>query len=519
MKPYFSAFPHRAGTAALALTLALASGCKDYLDVPPQGQLSEDAIRTDPAAAQKLVDGVYNAMYLGGFGPDTHGLQFVILTDIASDDSDKGSTPSDYGDALTIDNFTLTPTNGTVNNAWNGYYQAISRANQALDKIPLSPAADAVKNNLLGQVRFLRGYFYFNLVRLFGGVPKLDRVPTASEVNNPAFQQRASVADIYAFIISDLQFAADNLPLKGATETGRATKAAAQGLLAKVYLYQKNYQKAFDLSNEIVTGKSGAYALYPTYADIWRTVGNNSSESVFEVQAGINAACDNSAINLYTVSQGPRSGGRGGWADLGFGFNNPTRELANAYEPGDVRRAGSIIFIQPTAPAGQRSTGTVLWDGFRIPSKDSVENSRYSYKAYHSRTREPNCGNNDYLPKNIRILRYAEVLLIHAEAAAQLGNAAAAQTDLNAVRVRAGLTAGSRTATVANIWLERRVELALEHDRFFDLVRQESVTPGRIVPIFAAQGKTFVKGKHEIFPIPQPQIDLSGGLLTQNPGY
>jgi tetratricopeptide (TPR) repeat protein len=516
MKPYFFAFTRRAGTAALALSLVVVSGCKDFLDVAPQGQLGADVI--DPSTAQKLVDGVYNAMYQGGFGADTHGLQFVILTDIASDDADKGSAPDDYkADAGGVDNFTLGSTNGNINNVWNGYYQGISRANQALDKVALTSGSEAVKNRLLGEVRFLRGYFYFNMVRLFGGVPKLDRVPATSEINNPELQKRASAADIYALIISDLQFAVDNLPLKGATETGRATKAAAQGMLAKVYLYQKNYQKAFDLTDAIVTGKSGAYALYPTYADIWRTVGANSSESVFEIQTGINAACNNSAINLYSVSQGPRSGGKGGWADLGFGFNNPTIDLANAYEPGDVRKAGSIIFIQPTAPAGQRSTGTVLWDGFRIPSKDSVENFRYSYKAYHSRTKEPNCGNNDYLPKNVRVLRYAEVLLIHAEAAAQLGNAAAAQTDLNAVRARAGLA--TKPATVLNIWQERRVELALEHDRFFDLVRQESVTPGRIVPIFAAQGKTFVKGKNELFPIPQPQIDLSGGQLTQNPGY
>ena len=517
MNSFSSAFPRRAGTAALALLLALVSGCKDYLNVAPQGQLSEDAIRNDPAAAQKLVDGVYNSMLLGGFGADVHGLQYVILTDIASDDSDKGSNPTDYNDALTIDNFTLTPTNGTVNNAWRGYYQGISRANQALDKIPLSPAADVVKNRLLGEVRFLRGYFYFNLVRLFGGVPKLDRVPATSEINNPDFQKRATAADIYAFIISDLQFAVDNLPLKAATETGRATKAAAQGMLAKVYLYQKNYQQAFNLTEEIVKGRSGAYSLYPTYADIWRTVGANSSESVFEVQTGINAACNNSAIEQYSVSQGARAGGSRGWADLGFGFNSPTQQLADAYEPNDVRRAGTIIFIQPTAPAGQRSTGTVLWDGFRIPSKDSVENSRYSYKAYHSRTKEPNCGNNDYLPKDIRVLRYAEILLIHAEAALQIGNAGAAQTDLNMIRTRAGLT--SKPATLANIWQEHRVELALEHDRFFDLVRQENVQAGRIVPIFAAQGKTFVKGKHDIFPIPQPQIDLSGGQLTQNPGY
>ncbi|QDA60207.1 RagB/SusD family nutrient uptake outer membrane protein [Hymenobacter jejuensis] len=508
----------RTGTAALALTLALTSGCKDFLEVAPQGQLSEDAIRTDPTAAQKLVDGVYNVMYLGGFGPDVHGLQYIILTDIASDDADKGSTPTDYADAIGVDNFTLTSTNGTINNSWNGYFQAISRANQALDKIPLSPAPEATKNRLLGEVRFLRGYFYFNLVRLFGGVPKLDRVPATSEINSPEFQKRATAADIYQFIVSDLQFAVDNLPLKGATQTGRVTKAAAQGMLAKVYLYQKNYQKAYELTNEIITGKSGAYALYPNYADIWRTPGANSSESVFEVQTGVNASCNNSAVELYVVCQGPRSGGKGGWADLGFGFNTPTTALVNAYEPNDLRKAGSIIFINPTAPAGQRSTGTVLWDGFRVPSQDSVQGSRYSYKAYHSRTKEPNCGNNDYLPKNIRVLRYAEVLLINAEAALQIGNASTAATNLNLVRARAGL-APIAAPTLQQIWQERRVELALEHDRFFDLVRQESVQPGRIVPIFAAQGKTFTKGKNELFPIPQAQIDLSGGQLTQNPGY
>ncbi|WP_133272282.1 RagB/SusD family nutrient uptake outer membrane protein [Hymenobacter radiodurans] len=518
---YFSiptSLPRRAGTAALALALVMVSGCKDFLDVAPQGQLSEDAIRNDPAAAQKLVDGVYNVMYLGGFGPDVHGLQYVIMTDIASDDSDKGSTPSDYGDALTIDNFTLTSSNGTPNNVWNGYFQGIGRANQALDKIPLSPAPEADKNRLISEVRFLRAYFYFNLVRLFGGVPLLDRVPQTSEINSPEFQQRATADAVYDFVISDLQFAADNLPLKGATQTGRVTKAAAQGMLAKVYLYRKNYQQAYNLTNEIIQGRSGTYALQENYADIWRTAGANGPESIFEVQAGVSASCNNSAVELYTVSQGPRSGGRGGWADLGFGFNTPTTSLASAYEPNDVRRAASIIFIQPTAPAGQRSTGTVLWDGFRIPSKDSVEGFRYSYKAYHSRTREANCGNNDFLPKNIRVLRYGEILLINAEAARQIGNTTAAATSLNLVRRRAGLAA-IPAPTLEQIWAERRVELALEHDRFFDLVRQESVIPGRIVPIFAAQGKTFVKGKHELFPIPQAQIDLSGGQLTQNPGY
>ncbi|MBX0289250.1 RagB/SusD family nutrient uptake outer membrane protein [Hymenobacter sp. HSC-4F20] len=513
MKAIATIISRRVYLAALGLALtAGAVGCKDFLEVAPQGQLTEDQIRTDPAAAQRLVDGVYNTMYLGGFDADIHGLQFVILTDIASDDSDKGSTPQDYSAAAEVDNFTLNSTNSVVNNAWKGYFQGINRANQALDKIPLSPAPEATRNRLIGEVRFLRGYFYFNLVRLFGGVPKLDRVPAASEINDPNLQKRATAQEIYQLIIDDLQFAANNLPLKGATETGRATKGAAQAMLAKVYLYQKNYQQAYDLTNEIITGRSGAYGLLPNYEQIWREAGANSQESIFEVQTGVNAACNNSAVNLYTVSQGPRSGGRGGWADLGFGFNSPTQQLADAYEPTDKRRAGSIIFITTAR------TGTVLWDGFRIPSKDSVENFRYSYKAYHSRTQERNCGNNDYLPKNIRVMRYAEVLLINAEAAFQLGNTGVAATNVNLVRARAGLPARP-AVTLENIWQERRVELALEHDRFFDLVRQESVQPGRIVPLFAAQGKTFTKGKNELFPIPQPQIDLSGGQLVQNPGY
>jgi tetratricopeptide (TPR) repeat protein len=514
MKPTQYTLVRRAGMAALALSLALASGCKQFLEVPPQGQLSEDAIRSDPAAAQKLVDGVYNAMYLGGFGPDVHGFQYIILTDIASDDADKGSTPSDYLDAANIDNFTATSTNGNVNNCWNGYFQAVARANQALDKIPLSPAEATIKNRQLGEVRFLRGYFYFNLVRLFGGVPLLNGVPSAGDANNPALQKRASVADIYTFIINDLQFAVDNLPVKGGTDVGRANKQAAQSMLAKVYLYQKNYQKAYDLTSAVIA--SNAYSLYPSYADIWRTVGNNNSESIFEVQTGVNASCNNEAVPLYVICQGPRAGGKYGWSDLGYGFNTPSLSLNNAYETGDVRRAGTIIFINPTATSG-RSTGTVLWDGFRIPSQDSVQDSRYSYKAYHSRTKEPNCGNTDYLPKNVRVMRYAEVLLIHAEAAQQLGKTADATADLTAVRTRAGL--GATPPTLANIWHERRVELAMEHDRFFDLVRQESVQPGIIVPAMALHGKTFVKGKNEVFPIPQAQIDLSGGVLTQNPGY
>ncbi|RPD41094.1 RagB/SusD family nutrient uptake outer membrane protein [Chitinophaga barathri] len=489
----------------LLTAILLYTGCGDgFLDIPPQGRVTEEEIRTNPNAAVDLTNGVYNVMWLGGFGPDVHGLQFITLTSIVSDDADKGSTPQDYSPALEIDNFTYGPTNAIVGNLWTGYYQAIARANQALDKLPLSPIDEADKNRLIGEVRFLRGYFYFNLVRTYGGVPKIDRVPTPEEANSDAFQTRATAADIYALIIEDLQFAVDNLPLKGATPVGRITKGAAQMLLGKVYMYQKNWQKTFELSQAVIT--SGLYDTLSNYADIWRTRGANSIESIFEVQTGTNAAC-NAAIELYANSQGIRA--RRGWSDFGFGFNNPTADLVAAYEPGDKRREATIITIQPN--------GTVLWDGFRVPSRDSVENDRYNYKAYHSRTQEPYCNSPDRTPKNLRVLRYGELLLQYAEAANELGNTGEALAKLNIVRKRAGLpnaVSGGQADLRLKIWRERRVELAMEHDRFWDLVRT-----GRAGVVMRAHGKNFVDNKNELFPIPQDQRLLSNNRLTQNPGY
>ena len=493
----------------LATPLILFAGCKkSFLDVDPQGQLTEVAALQDPEAANKMVGGVYNTLYFGGFGNTTVGFLWALANDIASDDADKGSTPGDFGPAGEIDNFTHDANNFIFNNIWSGHYSAIASANRAIDILNQSTFAETTKNRLLGETRFLRGLYYFNLVRFFGGVPKLIRVPAPSEGNNDEFQTRATAAEIYSVIIEDLQFAVDNLPMKGDenSQVGRATKGAAQAYLAKVYMYQKNWQKTLELTNAVIT--SGKYSLVPDYSQIFRESGNNNSESIFEVQTGVNAG-ENAVSPLFSNGQGPR--GRGGWNDLGFGFNNPTTNLVSAYEPGDTRRDATIIFINPTVPGN--STGTVLWDGFRIPSKDSVENERYNYKAYHSTIAESPqlTGNKDTKPKNIRLMRYAEVLLMYAEAAAVLGNADGA-VKLNQVRSRANLP--PTTLTQENVWKERRTELAMEQDRFFDLVRQ-----GRAGPVLRAHGKPFVTGKHELFPIPQPQRDLSGNRLAQNPGY
>jgi hypothetical protein len=504
-------------TAIVTLTtLLIATGysCKDTLDIAPQGEISEEQISTDPNVATNLVTGIYNIFFAGdAFGNDVRGFQFTILGDIASDDADKGSTPTDYGDANTIDLLQANGNNGVVNNIWKGHYQAIARANQALTQIQNAQFDAAAKNRLIGEARFLRAYFYFNLVRIFGGVPLLNRVPAASEANSPEFQTRATTEAIYQFIIDDLTFAATNLPVipNTSTEVGRASKGAAQSLLAKVYLYTKDYQNALTTSQAVIS--SGTYGLIDDFGILFRQVSNNSRESIFEIQAGQNLAC-NAAIEKFVVAQGPRSGGRFGWVDRGFGFNNPSQSLVNEFEPGDVRKNATIITINPSN--GANSVGTVLFDGFRIPTKDSVQNDRYNYKAYYSRTAEPNCGNNDRLPKHVMVIRYAEVLLIHAEAAVQTGQAGLALPDINALRRRAKLTPLTGAPTLQQVWHERRVEMAMEQDRFFDLVRQDAVQPGRAAAAFAAHGKTWSPTR-ALFPIPQQQIDLSGGLLKPNP--
>jgi hypothetical protein len=491
----------------------------DFLDVPVQGGVNTSS---DPELAQKLVTGVYSSLLQGdswGNG-DVHGFAFITASSIMSDDADKGSTPSDQAIPVgALDDFTVTPTNKFCETLWSGHYNSIGAANQALEALE-DPAIDAdLKTQLTGEVHFLRGYLYFNLVRMFGGVPLVLRVPIdANDANNdPVFQTRATIPEVYTSIIEDLTIAVNNLPLKGVLDPGHATRGAAQSLLAKVYMYKASdpanpnsnadWQQVYNLTDAVIT--SAKYSLVPDYAMIWRQAGDNSNESIFEVQTG---EFNNANLNpdLYTVCQGARQGGRGGWDDLGWGFNNPSPQLLSAYEAGDIRKAATIIFIDNSGT----HTGTRLWDGFRIPSADSVQNLYYNYKAYTSRSQEQYANTGDKnRPKNIRILRYADVLLMNAEAAVRLGIGDPVGK-INLLRERADLTPKA-VVTINDIWQERRVELAMEHDRFWDLVRQ-----GNAAAVLHAAGKTnFVAGKHELLPIPNSQILLSGNKLLQNPNY
>jgi len=490
-------------------SLLLESCNQDFLEVKGQGQVTTT---TDPDLAQTLVVGVYNGLLQGDpFGNgDVHGFAFVSATSIMSDDADKGSTALDQAStAGQLDDFTVSPNNQFCATLWSGHYNAIGNANQALKALETATVDAALLAQLRGEVRFIRGYLYFNLVRFFGGVPLVYRVAKDGNDANtdPAFQTRADVDVVYDSIINDLQFAIKNLPMKSKAAVGHATKGAAQAMLAKVYLYQQKWDLAFALSDSVIG--SGQYHLASDYGSQFRQAGNNGPESIFEIQTG---TFNNGFLRIdnYTDSQGPRA--IGGWNDLGWGFNDPSVSLINSYEPGDLRKAATIIFIDNSGT----HKGTVLWDGFRIPSSDSVQNLYYNYKTYTSSVTPPK---ETYItptdkdrPHNVIVLRYADVLLINAESALQTGGNAV--TPLNLVRQRAGL-APKGSVTLADIKQERRIELAMEDDRFWDLVRW-----GDAASVMQAVGKTnFMVGRNELLPIPENQILLSGNRLKQNPNY
>ena len=348
-----------------------------------------------------------------------------------------------------------------------------------------------LRARLLGEAKFLRAFMYFTLVKTYGGVPIIDHLPNPSSDSDRIMQlTRKTKEEVYAFIEQDLNDAIAVLPNKSAypsSERGRASVGAAYALLAKVSLYQQKWDQVVE-NCDLVTG----YSLSTNYASMFQTTGENDNESIFEIQGvGSNPA---KGIQGYSVSQGAR--GAGGW---GWGFNTPSQSLENAYEAGDVRKNATIIFA-----------GTTLYDGRVVPN--TVENPRYNYKCYSS-----NFTDGWETDANIKCLRYAEVLLMKAEALNELGQTSAAIPLLNQVRNRAGLsdTSALSQLDVKNaIWKERRVELAFEHDRFFDLVRT-----GQAQSAFALDGKTFVVGKHEVFPLPQKFMNQAVGLSIQNPNY
>ena len=487
---------------AAAFLLFTATNCqKDFLDRRPPGRLTFEEFFQTEAHAVEATNAVYEQFRIF----DCIALPFLACTDVLSDDADKGSTANDAPLISDLDNFTLDATNPYVSPVYRGYYRAIARANVAIESIPNVDMDAVLRDRLIGECKFLRAYSYFLLVQWFGDLPLITKTLQGDEYYS---QTRQSKDLVYNQIEADLKDAIATLPEKNAypaSELGRATKGAARGLLAKLYMLKKDWAAAEAQCMDIIN--SNQYSLLTKYADNFLPVGENAAESIFELQA---VALETSQAagpgsSPYNMVQGVR-----GIPNLGWGFNRPSDNLVTAYENGDPRREATIIYV-----------GEILPDGStQVQDNPEIINERFNQKAWvpaHS-------GLQDNGPGNIRVLRYSDVLLLAAEAKNEQMKAAEALPLLNLVRKRArgtnnfilpDVTVTDQTMLRERIYRERRVELAMEQHRWFDLLRW-----GRAAEVMQAAGKSnFVKGKHELLPIPQTEVDLTGGRIAQNPMY
>lgn len=467
-------------TFVLFATLLLV-GCGDsFLNVDSREDV-EEADRDVTYTPNEFVIGVY-----GNFTEFTYAFSWLGVTEIISDNANKGSSPSDTGtDKHLLDGLTFSSTTPSIEAVWTEWYQTIGRATYAIEYTQNFEMTDeTLRSRLIAEARFLRALCYFNLVRYFGDVPLQEQSLTV----------RAPKEEVFDYIIADFEYAVENLPGKGeypAEELGRATSGAAEAYLAKVYLVKENWSESVNYADMVIN--SGDYSLDQPYETIWREEGENGAGSIFEIQARGKATAH--GIQQYSATQGAR--GTSGW---GWGFNTPTQDLVDAYdsEGDEIRKNATIIFA-----------GETLFDGREV--SPNTENPRYNEKAYSS----ANAGDGDG-DKNMRLMRYAEVLLIKAEAENELGNTTVALDALNQVRARVELdpvATADQAALRQAIWKERRLELAFEHDRWFDLLRT-----GQAAEVMQAHGKPFIEGKHELFPIPEEQLRKTPEM-KQNPGY
>lgn len=503
-------------SAAVAVLLVSAVSCKKYLEKTPEQNFqitSLDYLKT-PADYQTMEVSVYTPLQWLN--------QVVPIGDIASDNAVAGGeSASDVLDLQQIDDYTATPVNGTLANIWQFAYEGVNRANYLTQYKAANPAGQTVdfpgKEAMFGEVYFLRAFYYFTLVKMWGDVPLF--TDKRIDISATGVIKRSSKADVYLSIENDLNSAIDVLPATQ-TEAGRPTKYAAQALLGKVFLYQQKYDSAATVLQSVIGANS--FTLVPDYASIFLLAGQNGPESVFEIQYSSNGA------NSYAgeaPEQGPgnyqvqQCGVRNLTASsslmpyaAGYSTNLPTQDLANAFSAGDQRKAATCLDI--AAYAAANPSWNIQYEV--APYKNTGLYSQ-KYQPYNGQDATSGGAFQLNYPNNYRTIRYSDVLLMAAEALnkAATPNDAQAQIYLNQVRRRAfRVTDASHDITLTGNALylaiinERRLEFGMEGERFFDLVRS-----GQAATVISG----FKTGKNEVFPIPQQEVVVAG--LAQNPGY
>jgi hypothetical protein len=484
-------------SSLLILVLAITIACgDDFVDRKPVYSIDSENYFNSKSD--------YDLALIAAYDMLQSTYQNVILGEIASDNTlCGGESPTDVIGFQQVDDMIHTSVNTETKKIWDWMFAGVNRCNYILefkDKTDFEG-----KEQIIGETRFLRAYYHFELVKWFGGIPlKGDaRFSLGDETSIP----RASIEEVYAVIESDLLYAIENLsPI--AAQTGRATKGAAQALLGKAYLYQNKFNQASTVLENLI--ESSSYSLVQNYNSIFEMAGENGPESVFEVQY---TDIEGAGFGCLQCSEGNVAVGFNGVRNYngpnftsGFSFNVPTEETYNAFEPGDGRRDVAILDIDAWAT----STGASFGTGY--------EHTGYFNRKYLPRVRSADAAGDLNLtnPNNYRAIRYADVLLMAAEAFNR-GNIddEKARTYLNLVRQRAFSDndhniSASGAALTDFILEERRLELVGEGHRFFDLVRTGRAS-GTI--------EGFVAGKHDLFPLPIEEIQFSNGNWIQNPQY
>jgi hypothetical protein len=493
----------------LTLVISLLSSCKKWVEYSPR----EDFRQTELDYLRSEND--YRTMTVSVYTPLQWLNQSVVVGEIASDNAvSGGENASDVISLQQIDDYTHTPINSTLTELWQSAYEGINRANYLHQYKNQNPSGTVVsfagKEALFGEIYFLRAYYYFHLVRFFGDVPLF--VDGRLSLADSKTLKRSSKADVYKQIEADLQAAIIVLPAFQ-TQSGRVTKHAAEALLGKVYLYQEKYTEAAAMLENVVS--SNAYTLVPNFASMFLSSGENGPESVFEIQYSnatpyYNWGAVTRGQGNYAIQQCGVRGLNGSDSmpyAAGWSTNLPTTDLANAYQAGDQRKNATILDIEAYKAA--HPTYNITYQV--APYKNT---GLYSQKFLPRKGQTSGQVELNYL-NNYRTIRYADVLLMAAEANAKApgANEAKAKEYLNMVRKRAfgddnHDISASGAALQQAILDERRLELAMEGERFFDLVRTKNA---------AVKIPGFVTGKHEVFPIPLDEVVISG--LSQNPGY
>lgn len=472
------------------------------LEENPKSVIVSSQFYQTSADAVAAVNAVYNTLNsdpLGDF--PMYGRQLNLLTDNASDN--QNFSPSNTNpDVRALSTVTYVSINGRILKNWQQHYFGINRANIAIDNILAIPATQfpnpSLQARLVNEAKFIRALLYFNLVRLFGGIPLVLHNPTSVDVNTLQVS-RASLDSVYAQIISDLNDATGLPPTYTGADVGRVTSGAAHTLLAKVYVTCKEWPKALSELQAIFNGGYG-YSLFPNFADVFKKATKNSAEHIFSVQFATNGGEANTTQYLSSSFTSFNTGT--------YPIDIPSdNSIAAIFDSTDTRKAVTFYTSQYNAANGQ----TVIFQNPYTPYFNKFVD--YSLSPLN---------NQSISGINYTVLRYAEVLLLNAEVLNEINGAptAEAYSAINQVRTRAhlaDLTPGLSQADFRDsVFLERRKEFIQEGQRWFDLVRQGgAILVDALKKIPAKQSASL---RDSLYPIPQTEIQLDP-LLTQNPGW